>query len=59
MAIEPATKSTSKTFAASFLMRWRSALMASEHRAVVKLVGFVLSTHMNGDGGSCWPSVLA
>lgn len=41
----------------SFLIAWRDALVASEVGASARLVGFVLSTHMNGSGGSCYPGI--
>jgi hypothetical protein len=41
----------------SFVVRWRTTLRDSGLRSTAKLVGLVLSTHMNAEGESCWPSV--
>jgi hypothetical protein len=41
----------------SFLFRWRKALLASDLPSTDKLVAFVLSMHMTGAGGSCYPSL--
>jgi hypothetical protein len=40
-----------------FLIEWRTALRNSDLTWKAKLVGFVLSTHMDSDGGSCFPAV--
>jgi helix-turn-helix protein len=41
----------------SLLFRWRKAVADSDLPASRKLVAFTLSLHMNGDGGSCYPSL--
>jgi hypothetical protein len=40
----------------SFLFVWRSAIAASSLSSTCKLVALTLSLHMNGEGGSCFPS---
>jgi DNA-binding transcriptional ArsR family regulator len=39
----------------SALFEWRRQVLASELGSSARLVALVLSTHMNGDGASCWP----
>lgn len=41
----------------SRLIEWRNALRDSDISANAKLVGFILSTHMDAMGGSCFPAV--
>jgi hypothetical protein len=38
-------------------MLWRTELLASEMSSPAKMVAFVLSTHMDRNGGSCFPSL--
>lgn len=38
------------------LFEWRQAVTDSNLSPMARLVAFVLSMHMNADGGSCWPS---
>ena len=40
-----------------FLIEWRTALRSSDLSWKAKLVGFVLSTHMDAQGGSCFPAI--
>jgi Helix-turn-helix domain len=40
----------------SFLIQWRDALTASALSPPARHVGHVLTTHMNRQGGSCFPS---
>jgi hypothetical protein len=40
-----------------FVIAWRTALRDSGLSSTAKLVGHTLSTHMDGNGGSCFPSV--
>lgn len=40
----------------TFLIKWRDALAASDLPPSARLVGFVLSIHMDAEGGSCFPS---
>jgi hypothetical protein len=42
---------------ASTLVRWRGLIIESELPSPAKLVALVLSTHMDRDGGSCFPSL--
>jgi DNA-binding transcriptional regulator GbsR (MarR family) len=41
----------------TFLIAWRDELVASEVGSSARLVGFILSVHMNGRGGSCFPGI--
>lgn len=41
----------------SFLMRWRNAIRGSDLKSWARLVALTLSTRMNTQGGSCYPSV--
>ena len=41
----------------SALMEWRTTILASELRWAARLVALVLSTHMDSNGASCFPSV--
>jgi hypothetical protein len=41
----------------TFLIEWRATLLASPVGSSARLVGLVLSTHMDASGGSCWPSI--
>jgi predicted ArsR family transcriptional regulator len=41
----------------SALIAWRSAIIASTVGSSARLVALVLSTHMDRDGGSCFPSL--
>jgi hypothetical protein len=38
------------------LIEWRAAILASDLKASARLVALVLSTHMDREGGSCFPS---
>lgn len=40
-----------------FLILWRTALRDSEVGHLAKLVGYTLATHMDGNGGSCFPGL--
>jgi DNA-binding transcriptional MocR family regulator len=42
---------------ASTLVRWRGLIIESELPSPAKLVALVLSTHMDSNGGSCFPSL--
>jgi DNA-binding transcriptional MocR family regulator len=43
---------------ASPVIRWRSLIVASDNlTSNARLVAFVLSTHMDRNGGSCFPSI--
>jgi hypothetical protein len=42
---------------ASAVFEWRKLIVRSELGASAKLVALVLSTHMDADGGSCFPSL--
>lgn len=39
------------------LFAWRAAIVASTLASTARHVALTLSLHMDGDGGSCWPSV--
>jgi hypothetical protein len=39
------------------LIEWRTAILESDVDKNARLVGLVLSTHMNGAGASCFPSL--
>jgi hypothetical protein len=41
----------------STLVRWRGLIVESELPSPAKLVALVLSTHMDSNGGSCFPSL--
>jgi Helix-turn-helix domain len=42
---------------ASAVVQWRAAIIESELPSAAKLVALVLSTHMDRNGGSCFPSL--
>lgn len=42
---------------AGLLYRWRMAVQRSDLHATSRNVAWTLSTHMNREGGSCWPSI--
>jgi Helix-turn-helix domain len=42
---------------ASAVVQWRAAIIESELPSPAKLVALVLSTHMDRNGGSCFPSL--
>jgi hypothetical protein len=41
----------------SAVIEWRRLILASELRPSARLIAFALSTHMDSDGGSCFPSL--
>jgi predicted ArsR family transcriptional regulator len=41
----------------SALIEWRTMILASDLGSSARLVAFVLSTHMDRNGGSCFPSI--
>jgi hypothetical protein len=41
----------------SAVIEWRAAILASRLKPSARLVALVLSTHMDSDGGSCFPSL--
>jgi DNA-binding transcriptional regulator YhcF (GntR family) len=43
--------------ARSVLMEWRALIVKSQVSANARLVALVLSTHMDSNGGSCFPSI--